>query len=259
MNIHPTAIIDKEAEIDESVIIGAYSIIEKGVSIGENTVIGPYVHIAGNTTIGKGNKIYTGAVIGQGPQDISFDKRKKTGIIIGDNNTIREQMTIHLSTSEEEFTKIGNNCYLMVGCHIAHDNVIEDNVIIANSTMLGGFVWIEKNAFLSGNVGVHQHCRIGSYTMIGSNEKVSQDIVPFTLVNDFPPRTTGINLVGLKRAGFSAEERNLINRAYKIIFRENLSITSIIERLENEFDDANVRIMTNFIKNSAKNGRGILK
>lgn len=259
MQIHPTAIIDDGAEISASVKIGAYSIIEKDVKIGENTTIAPYVHIMGNTIIGENNKIYTGAVLGYDPQDKSYDSNRNTGIKIGDNNTIREHVTIHLSTKDNSYTKIGNNCYLMVGSHVAHDCVLEDNVTIVNAGLLAGHVVIEKNAFLSGGVGVHQYCRIGAYAMIGVNEKIAQDVVPFTLINDFPARAVGINVVGLRRAGFSTEQRKNLKLAYKIIFREKLPTSKIIERLEDSFDDPNIDYIINFLKKSVNEGRGFIK
>lgn len=260
MNIHNTALVDEETKIHPSVKIGAYSIIEKGVIIDEGTEIAPYTHIMGNTRIGKNNKIYTGAVIGYDPQDTSFNPEKNVGIIIGCNNIIREHVTIHLSTKDNSNTLIGNDCFLMVGSHIAHDCVINDNVIIVNNAQLAGHTIVEKNAFISGNVGIHQKCRIGAYAMVGANEKIAQDVVPFILIDDFPAKPVGINRVGLRRAGFSPAERKNINRAYHILFREKLSTPKALEVLEEEFpDEPNIRYMINYIRTSIKSGRGIIK
>ncbi len=259
MNIHKTAIIDSKAIIHPSVKIGAFSIIDGEVEIGENTEIYPQVHITGSTKIGKNNKIYNGAVIGHIPQDVSYDKNNNTGIIIGDDNIIREYVTIHISTKNNEYTRIGNHNFLMVGVHVAHDCVIEDDSTLVNNVSLGGHVHVEKKAFISGHVGIHQFCRIGAYSMIGSCEKISQDVVPFMTINDFPARTSGINLVGLKRAGFSPQRRANIHKAYKIIFKKSMSIKSVVESLENHFDDEDVEYIREFIKYSANNGRGILR
>jgi UDP-N-acetylglucosamine acyltransferase len=259
MNIHNTAIIDKDTDIHPSVNIGAFSIIEKGVSIGANTKIFPHVHIMGNTKIGENNQIYNGTVIGHYPQDTGFDPDKDVGIIIGNNNIIREYNTIHLSTKDGLYTRIGDSNFLMVGAHVAHDCIIEDETIIVNNTSLGGHVYIEKKAFISGHVGIHQYCRIGAYSMIGSCEKISQDVVPFMTVNDFPARTTGINLVGLKRAGFDSERRKNIQKAYKIVFRGKSIIPKALEKLDKEFEHPDIKYIKRFIQNSQKNGRGILK
>lgn len=256
MNIHSTAIISKDSKIDKSVKIGAYTIIEKDVFIDSGTIIAPYVHITGNTKIGKNNKIYTGAVIGYQPQDLSFDPNKNVGITIGNNNTIREHVTIHLSTQNNSVTRIGDNCYLMVGSHIAHDCIIEDNVTLVNNALLAGYVIAEKNAFISGHAGIHQFCRIGAYSMVGANEKIGQDVVPFTIINNFPGVPIGINIVGLKRAGFTSEQRNNLRKAYRILFREGLIIPKALERLKREFDDPNITYMIKFIKESK---RGIIK
>ncbi len=260
MNIHQTAIVSEKAKIHESTRVGQFVTIDEGVSIGENCEIFPNVHITGNTIIGKNNKIFNGAVIGHDPQDITFDKSKKTGILIGDDNIIREYVTIHRATKDKDFTRIGNKNFIMIGTHIAHDCVIEDETTIVNSVSLGGHVHIEKKAFISGHVGIHQFCRIGAHSMIGSCEKISRDVVPFMTINDFPARTTGPNTIGLKRAEFDEKRRMNIQRAYKKIFREKKSIKTIIMELEENFkDDADIKYIINFIKNSVQKGRGIIK
>lgn len=260
MKAHKNSIISEDSNIAENVVIGPFSIIEGGVDIDSDTEIGAYVHIKKNTSIGKNNKIFDGAIIGQQPQDVSYKKNTKSGIIIGNNNTIREYVTIHLSSNEGKYTHIGNNCYIMVGTHIAHDCTIEDNVTIVNNVSMAGYVKIERNAFLSGHVGIHQHCTIGAYSMIGSCEKISQDVVPYCLIDGFPAKTTGINTVGLKRANFTQKQRQNIKKAYKILFREKLSIKNSLIRLKTEFEhNENINYIINFVKNSIKNGRGIIK
>ncbi len=259
MNIHKTALISEKAKIHPSVKIGAFSIIDDEVTIDEGSEILSNVHITGKTTIGKNNKIYNGAVIGNIPQDKEYNPLNNTGIIIGDNNIIREYVTIHLSTKDSEYTRIGNRNFLMVGVHVAHDCVIEDDTVIVNNVSLGGHVHVEKKAFISGHVGIHQFCRIGAYSMIGSCEKISQDVVPFMTINDFPARTSGINLVGLKRAEFDEQRRKNIRDAYKIIFRKNKSIKSVISILEKDFKDEDTKQILTFIRNSTEKGRGILR
>lgn len=260
MQIHKTAIIDANAKIGDNCEIGAYSIIEEGVSIGNNTKIAPFVHIKGNTKIGENNDIFTGCVIGNPPQDNGFDDNRNVGVIIGNNNIIREHVTIHTASQDGAVTTIGNNCFIMVGSHIAHDCIIEDFVTIVNSTMIAGYVKIGNNAFISGNVGIHQHCCIGSYAMIGANEKISQDVVPYMLVNDFPAKITGINIVGLKRAGFDSEKRKIIKKAYKILFRKKNIPSLAIKELESLYPDNDIiKDIVEFVNNSLIKGRGLLR
>ncbi|MCM8786494.1 MAG: acyl-ACP--UDP-N-acetylglucosamine O-acyltransferase [Candidatus Omnitrophica bacterium] len=229
--IHPTAIIDKEAILEEPVNIGAYAVIEKNVRIGKNVTICPYAHIAGNTTIGDNNFIGTGAVIGQMPQILGI-KENLGRLFIGNNNVIREYVTIHTSSLADKTTTIGNNNYFMAFSHIAHDCEITNNVVICNGSLIAGHVQINENAFISGNVVVHQFVRIGRLAMIGGLSRVNQDVLPFMLlVGD--SKIWGLNLVGLKRKGFGSKEIAEIKKAFNIIYRSKLSLSNAVRLLKN--------------------------
>tara|TARA_Y200000002_G_scaffold367754_1_gene360114 strand:- start:113 stop:895 length:783 start_codon:yes stop_codon:yes gene_type:complete len=222
--IHKTAIIDPYAKINSKVSIGAYSIIGPNVEIGENTEIHPHVSIVGNTKIGKKNKIYPFASIGNDPQDLKFNG-EKTNLIIGDENKIREYVTINPGTiGGGGTTKIGNNCLFMVSSHIAHDCLVGNNVILANNVPLGGHAQIEDDVIIGGNSAVQQFTRIGKSAMIGGMCGVVRDVIPYGIAHGNRSILQGINFIGLRRKNFPNKEILLLNTAYKEIFKnENLS------------------------------------
>ncbi len=218
-NIHPTAIISNSAKIGENVTIAPYAIIEGEVSIGDNTTIGAHSIIKEYTTIGKNNIIHDGAILGNLPQDISFDKKTISFLEIGDNNEIREFANIHRASKENAKTIIKNNCYIMATGHIAHDCEVHDNVVICNGALVAGYVRVERGAFISGNCVVHQFCAIGEYAMIGGLCAVSRDILPYALTGHGEAAIVyKLNLVGMRRAGFTSEEiseaENMCNTWY---------------------------------------------
>ena len=204
--IHKTAIIDSKAKISTSAKIGAYSVIGPNVEIGDNTIIHSQVNISGNTKIGIGNKIYPFAAIGNDPQDLKFDG-EETKLVIGDNNKIREYVTIHPGTvGGGGITKIGNNCLLMISSHIAHDCNIGNNVVIANNVPLGGHVTIEDSVVIGGNSAVQQFTRIGRLAMIGGMTGVLKDVIPFGLSFGNRNYLRGINIIGLKRKKYDKKD-----------------------------------------------------
>jgi len=254
--IHETAIVDKNAEIDPSVEIGPYSIIGPDVKIGKGTVIGSSVRIEGDTKIGENNKIFHGAVIGLAPQDYAF-KGEKSGVIIGDNNIIREYASIHRATGAGNYTIVGDNNFIMAYAHIAHNCKIGSNIIIVNAAQLAGHVVVEDFAYISGLVGVHQFVRIGRYSLIGANSKLVQDLPPFVIAQGVSAKATGINIVGLKRKGFDYSRIRVIKEIYRIFFRSNLNTNEAIEKIMNEFPDSpDAREFVEFVRNSK---RGVLK
>ncbi len=257
--IHPTAIIGKDVEIGDGVNIGPYTVIEGKVKIGDGTKIGPHCHILGRTTIGKNNEIHASVVIGDYPQDVNFNPDETEGgeVIIGDGNVFREFVTIQRPAKPESKTIVGNSTYFMVVSHIAHDCIVEDNVIVANSSLLAGFVQVHKGAFISGNVGIHQHSRIGAYSIVGANAKVAQDIPPFMIADGTPARVYGINIIGLKRAGFSREDTALIKEMFKILYRSGLTVKEAIKTIESKnYDNPYAKYFLEFLKTSS---RGIVK
>ncbi|MDX2083571.1 MAG: acyl-ACP--UDP-N-acetylglucosamine O-acyltransferase [Rickettsiales bacterium] len=219
--IHSSAIVDKRAQIADNVEIGAYSTIGAEVKIGAGTIVKSHVVIDGDTIIGKNNIIYPFTTIGLAPQDLKF-KGEKSKVIIGDNNSIREHVTIHLGTLEGNMeTKIGNNCLLMVGVHVAHDCVIGDNVIMANNVTLAGHVQIDDHVVIGGLSAIHQFARIGEGAMIGGMSGVENDVIPFGLVMGERAALAGLNLVGMKRRGISRDDIHALRNFFKKIFTVN--------------------------------------
>jgi UDP-N-acetylglucosamine acyltransferase len=215
VTLHPTAIIHPKARIAEGVEIGPYSVIGEHVSIGRDTRIGPHVLIEGWTTIGERNQIFSFSSIGTAPQDIGY-RNEETYLIIGDDNVIRESATVHRATTKEDRkTIIGNKNFLMAYSHVAHDCKLGNNIIMANSAALGGHIVIGDHAILGGIVAVHQFVRIGSYSLIGGQSAVSQDIPPYVSAAGNRAQLYGLNLVGLKRKGFSDQSIANLKRAIK--------------------------------------------
>lgn len=249
--IHPSAIIHPNTRIADNVKIGPFSIIEEHVEIGEGTVVGPHVVINGHTEIGKNNHFYQFSSIGEVNQDQKYNG-EPTKTIIGDSNVIRESCTIHRGTVQDRaMTSIGNDNLLMAYTHIAHDCQIGNNVIIANSTNIGGHVRIDDWAILGGFSGVHQFCRIGAHSFLGIRAHVTQDILPFVLFAEGAPRS--INIEGLQRRGYSSEEINLLKRAYQLIFREGLKVQEAIRAVLDLDDKCEpIKIISEFMQDSAR-------
>ena len=234
--IHKTAIIDAKAKISSSSDIGPYCVIGPNVEIGENVTIHSHVNISGNTTIGKGNKIYPFASIGNDPQDLKYDG-EETKLLIGDNNKIREYVTINPGTNGGGgLTKIGNNCLFMISSHIAHDCYVGNNVIIANNVPLGGHAIIEDNVVIGGNSAVQQFTRIGKMAMIGGMTGVLHDVIPYGLSTGNRNILQGLNLIGLRRAKFNNKDILGLTEAYKEIFATN-KLTENISKLNGVFKE----------------------
>ncbi|MDH3392717.1 MAG: acyl-ACP--UDP-N-acetylglucosamine O-acyltransferase, partial [Desulfobulbaceae bacterium] len=237
-NIHPTAVVDSAAELDSSVQVGPCAVVEKGVRIGADTVIGPHAVISGPTTIGVGNTISPFANIGAPPQDINY-KGEDTRLEIGDHNIIREYVSLHRgSATGRGITTIGNNNMLMAYVHVAHDCQVGNHVILANAANLAGHVVVGDRATLSGMVAVHQFSKIGVYAYVGGMSGISKDVPPYVVVSGIRNgmRVTGINKVGLKRAGFDGETLQNLNRAFKILFRDNdMVLQDALVKVETDF------------------------
>ncbi|RMG02487.1 MAG: acyl-ACP--UDP-N-acetylglucosamine O-acyltransferase [Nitrospirae bacterium] len=256
-DIHETAIVDKGAELADDVIVGPYCIIGGNVKIGSGTVIQNNVVIEGNVEIGENCKIFPFATIGLAPQDIKYSG-EPTGVKIGNNNTIREFITIHRgSVGGDGYTKIGNNNFLMAYVHIAHDCVIGDHVIMANAATLAGHVEVGDYAVISGLSAVHQFARVGSSAMVSGLSGVIQDIPPFTIASGTRAKLYGLNLVGLKRRGFSSETISELKKAYRILFRSNLSLKEGVKKVQAELPYTDeIAHLIEFIN---KNRRGITR
>jgi UDP-N-acetylglucosamine acyltransferase len=250
--IHKTAIIDPKAKIASNVKIGAYSVIGPDVEVNENTIIHSHASISGQTIIGKENKIYPFASIGNDPQDLKYNG-EKTMLIIGDNNTIREYVTINPGTiGGGGKTKVGNNCLFMISSHVAHDCIVGDNVIIANNVPLGGHAIIEDNVVIGGNSAVQQFTRIGKMAMIGGMTGVLHDVIPYGLSTGNRNSLQGLNLIGLRRAKFENKDILELSDVYKKIFATK-NINENISKLNGSFQDNSlVKNVIDFITKDKK-------
>jgi UDP-N-acetylglucosamine acyltransferase len=231
--IHPAAVVDPRAEIEEGVEIGPYAVIGPGVRIGADTKIYPHAVIDGNTTIGPRCEIFPGAAIGLRCQDLKY-AGETTYVRIGEGTTIREYVTINSSTGEGGETVVGRRCLIMAYCHIAHNCVLGDEVIMANVASLAGHITIENKAVLSGLVAVHQFVRIGTMSMTGGASKVNRDVPPYGLSDGNPCRVRGVNIVGLTRRGVPKPTRVALHRAFKTLFFEGHPTSRAIELVEAE-------------------------
>jgi len=252
--IHPTAIVDPKAESAGDVEIGPYSVIEKDVVIGEGTKIGPHVVIREGTQIGKRCQIFQFSSIGEAPQAFAY-KGEKTYLLIGDQNIIRESVTLHRGTVPGGGkTIIGNNNYFMAYSHVAHDCQIGNQVVMANGAALGGHILIEDHAIIGALSAVHQFCRIGTHAFISGLTGVSLDIPPFVLASGSRAKLFGLNLVGLKRQHFSEETLKALKKSYRTIFRSGLALEKAIKQLreDNIFRVPEVQHLLHFIQNSKR-------
>ncbi len=253
--IHPTAIVDPSAELEEDVEIGPYSVIGPQVFIGQGTRIGAHVIIEKNTRIGRRNFIHHHAIIGADAQHLAY-KGEESWVEIGDDNIIREFVTIHRGTAlDESLTKIGNRCLLMAYVHIAHDCFLGDEVIMANGATLGGHVRVGNRVVFGGLSAVHQYCRIGSYAFISGMSGVDKDVPPFVKVFGIPAKIQGVNLVGLRRAGFDKESIRRISQALGIFLDGPATIRETIEELRDAFpEDPHVGEFIRFIETRSRQG-----
>jgi UDP-N-acetylglucosamine acyltransferase len=254
-NIHPTAFVDKQAELDEDVVVSAFAYIGPKVYIGKGTIIKPHAYIEENTKIGKNNIIGPYTVIGTPPQHLEY-KGEETWVEIGDGNIIREFATIHRGTAKDQgLTRIGNNCMLMSYVHIAHDCFVEDNVIMANGATLGGHVRVGKRVVMGGFSAVHQFCRIGAYAFIGAMSGVDKDVPPFVKVFGIPAKIQGLNLVGLRRAGFTKEDIRKLSQALGIFLDGPATLKEVIVELKDVFgDDPLIAELITFLENPSRQG-----
>jgi UDP-N-acetylglucosamine acyltransferase len=230
--IHPTALIDPAAELDESVAVGPYSVIGPGVRIGADTTVGPHVVIEGRTTIGQGNRIFQFASIGAISQDMSYGG-EPTELVIGDRNTIREFCTINLGTMKEEgVTRVGSDNWIMAYVHIAHDVRLGNHSVLANAATLAGHVHVGDWAVIGGLSGVHQFVHIGAHAMVGFQGHVAQDVPPFMTVDGNPLSVRAVNVTGLRRRDFSAERIGVIRRMHKLLYRDSLALEQAVAAIE---------------------------
>ncbi|UUX97042.1 acyl-ACP--UDP-N-acetylglucosamine O-acyltransferase [Aquabacterium sp. J223] len=231
-DIHPTAIVDPAAELDEGVVIGPYAVIGPDVRIGAGTRVGPHAVIEGRTTIGRDNRIFQFASLGAMPQDMAH-RGEPTALVIGDRNTIREFCTFNTGTLKEEgVTRVGSDNWIMAYVHIAHDVRLGDHTVLANNATLAGHVHVGDWATIGGLTGVHQFVHIGAHAMVGFQGHVAQDVAPFMTVDGNPLAVRSVNLVGLKRRGFSAERIAVVRQVHKLIFRSGLTLEQAMAQVQ---------------------------
>ena len=250
MKIHPTSVVSPRAEIAADVRVGPYAVVEDEARIGEGCEIGAHAVVKRFTTLGERNRIYEHATLGGEPQDVKF-KGEPSRLEIGNDNLIREYVTIHRASGEGQLTRVGSRNFLMVGAHVAHNCEVGDDNVFANGVALAGHIVVEDHVFLSSNVGAHQFVRFGRYAMVGGKSKIVQDVLPFFTTDGNPPRVRGLNAIGLRRGGFTAESRAALKRAYQLLFRARLPLERALEALE-ETGDESVAHLARFIRASRR-------
>lgn len=257
MTIHPTAVVDPSAELAADVEVGPFAVIGAGVRIGPGSQVGHHASVLGPAAIGAGNRIYPFASIGSDPQDISY-RGEPTRLEIGDRNVFREFVTINRGTTKQEgVTRIGDDGFFMSYAHVAHDSVIGNHVIMANCATLAGHVRIDDHAILGGLVAVHQYSRIGRLTMIGGVTGVALDVPPFCIASGERAKLYGLNLIGLKRHGFTEERIGDLKKAYRLLFRSNLSLKNAAAEVERQMPGSpDVAALLEFVRTTQ---RGIIR
>jgi len=251
--VHPTAIVDPNAKIGADVEIGPFSIIGRHVTISKNTIVQSHVVIEGHVEIGCGNFIGHGAIIGAPPQDVSFSPDRKTKVEIGDDNIIREYCTIHRGSADGSATKIGDKNFLMAGAHIGHNCVIGNNVIIANNCLLAGHVRVDDGTFLGGGSTFHQFMHVGRLVMVQGSSAFGKDLPPFVIAAE-RNAVFGLNVVGLRRAGFSTKDRDEIKAAFKLLYLSGLNISQALEKAATMTLGTPAREFLDFVDASKKRG-----
>lgn len=252
--IHPTAVIDDHAQIHPTVRVEPYAVIGGQVTIGANTVVGSHAIIDGLTTIGKDNQIFPGAAIGLEPQDLKY-RGANSKVIIGDRNRIREYVTINRATDEGEATVLGDDNLLMAYSHVAHNCIINNEVIIANGVAIAGHVHVESMAVISGVLGIHQFVHIGKMAMVGGMSRISRDVPPFMMVEGNPAKVRSLNFTGLKRRGFSSDEIRQLKKAFSYLYLKKIPIKDAVLSLSELSNSQHIRHLQEFIQSSIADGR----
>ena len=257
VEIHPTTHIHPTAEIGTNVEIGPYCTIGPNVDIGDDCVLHSHISIIKNVRLDRGVIIHFNACLGGDPQDYKYSG-EPSYVTIGNGSIIREFVTVHRAATPEASTTIGENCQLLVSSHVGHDCQVGDNVVLTNYVGLGGYSLIGDNVVMGAYAGTHQHCRIGNFAMIGAKSKITQDIPPFCMTADVPLRLCCINRVGMQRANIDSKDIQLMHQCFKYLFRNNLSISSFLEKLSPEQQENQyVKILVKFLE--APSTRGVFR
>lgn len=253
--IHATALIDRRAEVGRDVEIGPFAIVGPGVQVGDETVLGARVTIERDTVLGRRCRVGVGAILGGDPQDLKY-RGEPTRLVIGDDTTVREYVTAHRGTAASGQTCIGQRCYLMAYAHVAHDCMLEDDVVLANMVQLGGHVHLEAGASIGGATAVHQFVRVGTLAFVGGASRVVQDVPPYTRAAGNPIKLYGINSVGLQRWGVGRDTRRALKRAYRLLFNSSLPFSEGLEQVRVELGD--IPEVARLLDFAALSQRGVL-
>ncbi len=249
--IHPSAIIHPQAKLDATVSVGPYAVIDADVELGAHCVVGPHAYLTGVTTIGSHNKFHAGCVIGDAPQDLKY-KDEPTRLRIGDHNVFREHVTVHRATKADGETVIGSHNFLMANCHVGHNSHVGNHIIIANGALLAGHVAVQDRAFISGNCLIHQFARVGTLALMQGGSAISKDLPPFTVARG-GNGICGLNAVGLRRAGFTAEQRLELKQLYHALFRSGKNMQAAITEARKIFSSVPANTLLEFVV-AAKRG-----
>ena len=253
MQIHPTAIVDATAELGTNVEVGPFAVIGANVKIGDGTRVGPHAVIFPFTTIGANCAVHAHAVVGDLPQDLVFKSDTRSYVVIGDNVTVRENVTIHRGTKPETQTVVGDGCFLMACAHVAHNCKLGQRVILANNALLAGYVEIGDGVFISGGVVIHQFTRIGRLALLSGNSAVGKDIPPFCVTLGASRNTVaGMNVIGMRRAGFGVEQRKQIKRAFELMYLSGKNFRDVPDLIRAEFPEGPAREIADFIAESKR-------
>ncbi|RYG35946.1 acyl-ACP--UDP-N-acetylglucosamine O-acyltransferase [bacterium] len=256
--IHPLACVDSKAELAEDVTVGPFSYIEAGVTIGAGSVIESHVVIKGGTTLGERNYVAQGAIVGGDPQDTKW-QGEPTLLRVGNDNNIREYVTMHRATGEGLATSVGDHCFIMAYCHLGHNVCLQDHVTMSNNVGLSGHVTVESYAYVGGMTGVHQFVRIGHAAMVGGMTKVNRDVPPYMMVDGYKQEVHYINAVGLRRLGVSPASRLALEKALRIIYRSQLGLSNALETVRREVpitEEVAYLLAFEERRQKGKNGRG---
>jgi UDP-N-acetylglucosamine acyltransferase len=251
MDITGTSVISPRAKIADTASVGPFCVIEDEVEIGAGTRLDSHVVIKRYTTLGEDNHLYPGVVLGNDPEDRNFTG-ERSYLKIGRRNIFREYSSVSRGTPPESVTVLGDDNYIMIGTHVAHNCRLGSNIVVCNNCSLAGYVEVEDGAFFSGGVVVHQFSKIGRLAMIGGNTRVNLDVPPFLLVSEFNVAARGLNLVGLRRAGFAKETIRGLKQAYRILYRSGLPLAEALERIEREIPTPEARHLVEFIRSSKR-------
>ncbi|MEN6405293.1 MAG: acyl-ACP--UDP-N-acetylglucosamine O-acyltransferase [Thermoguttaceae bacterium] len=251
MSIHPSAIVSPSAQIGSNVHIGPFCIVESDVVIGDDCTLDARVSVKEGTTLGTNNRVFEGAMLGGLPQHVHIPDQPGR-VTVGSGNTIRENVTIHRALLTDHATTIGDNCLFMVNAHVAHDCRIGNNVIVTNNAMLAGHVHVDDRAYVSGAVGIHQFCRIGTLAMVGGQAHLVQDVPPYVTVDGLSSLVVGLNKIGLRRAGYSNAAIQELMAAYRLIYRSGLRWAEVLEQLRTSFPTGPAAEFHEFLSTTAR-------